>query len=458
LKNGKKCNEPTTSSPCENSKSTVTSHCGRLNGSIAQANGKTIVMRQRTYGIVPEDDGSYMLATCEQRETGWRLLSINRWSGDNAIKNAFLFNKGITAAVPCRWVPSAPHPPDSSDAMRQAAGIHPIADDAVLIALDSRLRGNLVGTIPDDAFLCTIPIGFSPNAPPSFVSIFRADSYYKIGIITSGTLQSVFSMAPADPALLERHLGRIQRFTVASAPNIVWPKHLFLLNCGDVSVDAGYTIVKPDLLTPGIDISDLDVLRATGAAVSAACGFTPYIAPASPESAFRNTRTAVYSISAAICLICLALMAAIPIASLFAAGSLDSYKQRYRQVLAQTPELQSIMAHNDSLARAVLLAHQTNADKTQWTSMLETLGTLRPEGLYFDMIGTEGAATTGKTSLALSGWAHNESQITDLIASLSRSGLYTGISLSSLERNIHKNLVMFRIICTYRLSGGLPRK
>jgi Tfp pilus assembly protein PilN len=217
-------------------------------------------------------------------------------------------------------------------------------------------------------------------------------------------------------------------------------------------------VIKPDLRTVGIDISDFDMLRATGAAVADVCGFAPRVAPASPEAAFRNARAAVYAISAAIVITCLALTAALPIATLFASNGLASSKQKYRQVLAQTPELQNIMMHNDSLAKAVLFTHQTNAGKTHWTTLLETLGTLRPEGLYFDMIGTEGGAATGKTGLALSGWARNESQVTDLIASLSSSKLYTGISLSSLERNAHKNIVTFRITCTYRLSGDLPQK
>jgi lipid-binding SYLF domain-containing protein len=90
--------------------------------------------------------------------------------------------------------------------------------------------------------------------------------------------------------------------------------------------------------------------------------------------------------------------------------------------------------------------------------MLQAFGTIRPDGLFLEMLGSDGSAASGKVSVAFSGWAYNESQVTGFIASLQKSGLYSGVSLSSLERNESSNVSTFRITCTLKLCAVVPAK
>jgi Tfp pilus assembly protein PilN len=415
-------------------------------------------MHQKVHGISSADDGSFLLTTCEKTPGGWRLLSRRRWSCDNAFRNALLFHRGVAVAAPCRWMPAKPAAPPPTAAEHARGPVAPRAESAVIENLASRLYGNLLCVVPDDAFLCALPLALDQGAARSFISVFCAGRFYKIGIIADAAFIAVFSMAPAGPGALDGHLGRIQRYLLAAAPHIPWPSDLYLLGSGDVPLDSGFTVHTPDLGRAGIDISDIDTVRSAGAALGQSFGFAPLLAGASPGAAGRRLRSAVLACSAAIVACGLLLALSLPAATFVAGRRLSAYREQYRLILAQTPELRALTLTNDSLARAVLLARDINASRTHWTRMFETLGTLRPDGLYLDMIGTDGAAATGKVGLALAGWARNESLVTGFIAALAKNGQYSAISLSSLERNETRNIFTFRIACTFRHSGGLPEK
>ncbi len=230
------------------------------------------------------------------------------------------------------------------------------------------------------------------------------------------------------------------------------------MNGAESALGPEYTVHRPDLRAAGIDASDFSVLCAAGVAFTEACGFAPRVAGPAPGAKLRGLRTAAYAGAGVIALCALLLAASFPVAAHMAVGWTAAYKEQYRQILSQTPELRALMVRNDSLAQTVILSHETEARKTRWTTMLETLGRLRPDGLYFDMIGTDGAQATGITGVALSGWAQNESLVTGFIGSLAKSGPYSDISLSSLERDEQKKITTFRITCTFRLSGGSPQK
>jgi hypothetical protein len=418
-------------------------------------------MSQQVHGILSSGDGTFFLASLEKSAQGWRIKRTDRWNADSVAGNLLLLHRGVVAAAPSRW--KTHRSPSSSQAagaspQQAPAGWTPRTSDTALAAFSDRLFGNLVGVVPDDAFLCTLPLALDPTAR-SFVSVHNAGPFYKIGIVADGSLLAVFSMAPSSPHALESHLGRLSRFWSISQRSIPWPSHLYAFDAAtDLPQDSGYTVHRPSLSKAGIDASDVESLQAAGAALAGSCGNVPRLAGAAPGAGLRRVRTGVYAFSAAVAVCGLLLAAALPAAAWVAGKRLASYVEQYRVILAKTPEIKVLTASNDSLARAILLAHDVAAASTRWTKMLSTLGTLRPDGLYLDMIGTDGSAASGKVGAAFSGWARNESLVTGFISSLASSGLYSDISLSSLERNEVHNIVSFRITCKLRLSGDSPVK
>ena len=68
-------------------------------------------MRQKSFGML-YGRRFLPLATCENRNGKWHLLSTSRWSGDNWLKNALLLHRGVIAAAPCRWLPAEHLPSD----------------------------------------------------------------------------------------------------------------------------------------------------------------------------------------------------------------------------------------------------------------------------------------------------------------------------------------------------------
>jgi Tfp pilus assembly protein PilN len=419
-------------------------------------------MRQKAHGIILSDDGSFLLASLEKATSTWGLARTRRFSAYSSFASLMLLQRGVIGASPSNWKPTTT--PSSSSAglpaIAQKEGLlAPQADQVILATYSTRLSNNLIAAVPDDAFLCTLPLALGDPTIRSFVSVYRTELFYKIGIVSDAVLCAVFTMAPSAPRLLESHLGRIERYWANAQPGAAWPNYLYLIGSTEAPKDCGCTVLRPDFNKAGIDTSDLDTLRAAGAALSGFYGGSvPQFCGESPEARFRKVRTAVFAFCAGLVLCGLLLACALPAAAFVATRRLASCKEQYRLVLAKTPELQTLLNRNDSLARAIISAHGATAGQTRWTRMLNDLGTVRPDGLYLDMIGTDGSAASGKAGMAFSGWARSESLVTGFIASLQNSGLYSGVSLSSLERNESLNIFVFRITCSLLLFAGSPAK
>jgi Tfp pilus assembly protein PilN len=78
----------------------------------------------------------------------------------------------------------------------------------------------------------------------------------------------------------------------------------------------------------------------------------------------------------------------------------------------------------------------------------------RPEGLYFEMLGSEPVkGPPGFVRIAVSGWARSEKLVADFIEHLQKDNSISNISLSSLEKNEKKtNLCDFKIICILKTN------
>jgi hypothetical protein len=81
------------------------------------------------------------------------------------------------------------------------------------------------------------------------------------------------------------------------------------------------------------------------------------------------------------------------------------------------------------------------------------LGKLRTEGLFYDQLGTDPLdASERSMKIALTGWAANETIVTDFIGRMQRSKTFTGVSLASLERQAAGGTCRFRLYCTLKLA------
>jgi hypothetical protein len=426
-------------------------------------------MGTKTHGIASTDDGSFRLVSLEKTASGWRCASTRRWNADSRLKNALLLHRGVRAALPCRWKRSGDGPaviPDQCVSGEAKGAFVPFAGDAAVTAFSQRLAANLVAVVCDDAFLCTIPLALKGGETASFLSVYRAANVYKIGIIAERTLTAVFSMAPAGPGALEGHLGRIRRYWREAGNGAELPSCLYVFGDVDASGadEEAFAVTRLDCGPLGIDIADRDTLTAAGAALSGITGFAPrFLTPhAAQRAALRGLRTALYAASAALVVMSLLLAAALSVQSVFAHRGLDGLHREYRDILSRTPEIQPLMAQNDSLARAAIAAFSADARRTHWVRLLQFLGTEKPDGLFFDMLGTDPGNEKGTARIALSGWAYGESLVTGFIASLQKSGLCSSVTLSSIEKsqepNNARNVFSFRIVCSLQLVAGSPAK
>jgi hypothetical protein len=338
----------------------------------------------------------------------------------------------------------------------------PCADDTALSAFSARVADNLCATVCDDAYLCTIPLAVTgPGAIPSFVSVRRTGETCKIGIIIDRRLVAVFAVAPAaTPGSIERHLGRIKRYWLEKFKGASsFPTHLCLFD-GDADSEsvAGMTATRLDCSRMGVDVTDTCVLMAAGAALAGATGDVPRF-PGNPgKAAFRKVRAALYATSVSLVACTILLSATLFVSSFVTRVRQDNYKQEYEKILARTPDIQALMAHNDSLAAAIIAASSAGSHVSRWTPFLRSLGSDRPDGLFLDMLATDASGVVGTVRVALSGWAYNESLVTGFISLLQKNGLCHDVTLSSLEKSGEHNVFIFRILCSLRLFAGSPAK
>jgi hypothetical protein len=421
-------------------------------------------MGKKTYGIVSTDDGAFLCAALENTAPGWHVQKTRRWNADSRLNNMLLLHRGVTAATPCFWKPSGNGQKAVASPFVQArseGAFVPLASEMALSAFSGRLANNLLAVVCDDAFLCTIPFALNNDAP-SFVSVHRAGQFYKIGIISDRTLAAVFAMAPATPQALEGHLGRIERYWRLRDQG-AFPEHLYLFGDCDVpgvpaEGGAPAAATRLDCKRLGIDIADTDALVAAGAALAGTIGDAPHFPISTEKAALRGIRTALLAASAAILLFSLFLPAALSVSSVYAHRRLAGYVREYREILSRTPDIQPLMAQNDSLARAVISAFAEDSRRTRWAQFLQFLGADKGGGLFFDMLGTDAGGKAGVVRIALSGWADNESRVTGFIGVLQKSKLCSNVSLSSIDKSDTQDVFLFRILCTLHLFAGSPAK
>jgi len=315
------------------------------------------------------------------------------------------------------------------------------------------LSANCIAVVPDDAFLSTIPLAFAGHEVHSFASVFQTATTFKIGLIVNKSLQAVFTMSPATPETLQSHLARIERYCSIISPELIMPRHIYSFNCNTESLAQGHFHFEA-LSLPREIISSKETAIAFGAALANVECKIPALSFDASRASFRKLRAFGYAAS-------LAFLGSIIVCALFFAGasvyssiSLAKYKTKYQTILRQNPDIKKLLDENESFAKELLSLSTVVANRTGWADFLQLLGTKRPIGLYFEMLGSEALnKSTGTARIALSGYASNESLITDFISSLQNSNIVSQVSLSSMERDKTRNVVTYKVICLLKCTA-----
>ena len=395
-------------------------------------------MALAAYGIILLDDGSFSMATMVKTASGWRLQKTNTWPSTHLLKNTLLLSRSVLCGLSAHWQPS----PEDDLTCRC------VSNEATALACEQLLSANCAGMVPDDAFLCTLPLAFGTTKTGSFITICKEQAYFKIGVTVNESLWAVFNLAPAQPEMLEGHLGRISRFFQRTLPDRGFPTQVFCLGFSAPEMPP-YTVTSLENI-PG----DKQTMLAAGVALASAIGQVPVLRPATARHGLRRVRTVMYGVAAACLLLVLLACAALPLASFFITTERNNYKARYEAVLNANADIREMAASNEVLARKIISSRVVALKQTRWTQVLQFLGDARPGGLWFDMLGSEPLnGQYGTARFALSGWADNESQITAFVSLLQKSGFAADVSLTSLERDAVKNVFIFRIVCTAKLYG-----
>jgi Tfp pilus assembly protein PilN len=399
-------------------------------------------MESTVHGIILLDDGSFFMAIMEKNASGWRLRKTRAWPSTHLLINASLLSRSVLCGLSAHW-----HPSTDGDQTRSEI-LYPHANEATALACEQLLAANCAGMVPDDAFLCTLPLAFSTTHAGSFISVCKETSFYKIGVTINESLCGVFNLAPARSEMLESHLGRISRFIQRAAPDCVFPTQVFCLGFSAPEMPP-YTVTSLETV-PG----DNQTLRTAGVALAKAIGRVPLLRPATRRHGVRRIRAVMYCAAAACLLLTLLACTALPLARFFLTRQRDACKARYETLLNANADIRETAVANGELAHKIIAGNAVALKQTRWSRLLQYLGDARPAGVWFEMLGSEPLnVQSGFSGIALSGWGDNESHITALISLLQKSGLAVDVSLASLERDTEKNVFLFRILCTAKLYG-----
>jgi hypothetical protein len=414
---------------------------------------------RKTFGIVPNENGRYVMVS-HWGEPKHSRITIRRWNIGDKLQSLRLLHRGVYCGIPSFWKSAASHTTkDILSADSPDSALTPWADAVTASVHTEGLSDNLVALIPEDTYLCTVPLLYGDASLRSFISVhaIAADhdrtAYFKIGIIISATLIAVYGVAPGSEKSLESHFARIQRYFTRAFPHIAFPRHAYTFN-GDLPSSFDHFIFHSLKVTIGHrTVHEADELKALGCALAQRVGGAPIFSGSSNGGAIRRLRAAAWIASAAIILITALGVCAPACINFFLEKKIATLELQRRSVIMSDPRIKAAITRNQTLGASIIRLSAKAGDQTQWGRFLQSLGALRPEGLYIEKLGSEAAgASPGAVRIAIAGAAQNETMVTDLISQLQKTGFVSNLSLTSMEKNKTKPTICdFKIICTLKI-------
>ena len=412
---------------------------------------------QSLHGIASSVDGRYVMVSLRKRKSGRYHCVVRKWPHHSKLHALLLLSRQVYCGAAASWQPTTAIPPGHGLAAGSPESpLRPVVDPVEAAMHTEALGDNLAQLLPDDAFLCSVSLYLGDPSVHSFLSVYAAAGYYMIGVIVKKELSAVFTTAPATPDALESHLGRIKRYWKHARPHEPFPTQIYVFGNDGMFKSEEFSVHPLPVVLGNKTLIAEEELRALGCALAADTGGIAPFAVAQSDAVVRMVRSVGYCGAAAV-VAAAVLLTLVPVAiTAFTEWKVRSSEANYRAVIINNPEIKNINAKNDSLAKGILKLRTKSARQTQWARFLQALGESRPDGLFFDKLGSEPlAGSPFKVRIALSGIAKSETLVTDLIARLQKNGPVSNVSLSFLEKN-EKNptLCNFRIICIMTITGA----
>ena len=413
---------------------------------------------QTTHGIVPTDDGQYLMVSLQAPKTGAPRIAVKRWNCHDRIRTMLLLHRGIVCGVSSFWKSPKSQAPENTLAAEKAGTFFTALalPEQPPTSIWKHWRAIASHWSPTTHFSARFLFTLEISRSHSFISVFPLPSHYKIGLVINRELVAVFDMAPCTPEALEAHVGRISRYWARTFPPLPFPEHMYALG-NETGLKTGqFSLHHLNIIAGNYECKTYDEIRALGVALArtTSVGNVPEFPLSSAKSAVRLPRTLFYAASVLIVIIALLLTGASLIANKLTESKINAYASQFQSTISNNKEIKDLLAENGVLAKEILQFRDKSSGQTNWALFLHALGTQRPEGLYFEMLGSEPVkGSSGSARIAVSGWARSEKLVADFIARLQKDDRISNISLSSLEKNEKKtNLCDFKIVCILKTS------
>jgi Tfp pilus assembly protein PilN len=416
---------------------------------------------QTVYGIVPSENGRYVMVSLRQGKPDRARLSVRRWRIGDKLASFRLMRRGVYCGVRSFWKTEVAIADDIILVAGEHEGLTSWTDRLASAEHMEAFSDNLLGVVPEDSYLCTVPLFCGAPSLHSFISVHHLptgedrQAFFKIGVIRDKVLLAVFTLAPGTMDALEFHLERIRRFIARHRRQFDFPDQVYVMGasetlsfrqfqCRPLSVGIGNRLV-----TSG------DELKALGCALARSTGSVPFFSGPSKASSFRHFRATLWIAAGAI-LLATALGALVPVFTNMALSrELHSCETRYRSLIINDPDIQTALKRNDSLAASIVRMNGESGRRTIWGRFLQALGAERPAGLFYEKLGSESVGPgSNAVRIAISGISQGETMVTDLISRLQKTGFISNVTLTFMEKDKTKpNLCDFKILCTLIITG-----
>jgi len=407
---------------------------------------------QSIHGIIITDAGSYVSVSLRKNEKGWQFVTSSQWESQNEFKTIMLRQKGVGLGLPSHWISAQSEDYGVVKRAENENSLIPCTLQAEFDLHTTILEPNLLCSVPDDAFLCSVPIYMGKKQVPSFFAIYHSEQNTHIGVVINKELRAVFKVPLESAQKLFGHLGRIERYWTWKFPDEETPTHIFLFQKPETDFPATYTTEVIELPIPQGEHPET-ILKSTGVAFCTIDTSVPRFSGPSEGSRYRKLRTSSYILSMALVVLAL-LVTVVPMGlNAFYSKKLTSYKQMYKNILAGNQEVKKLLANGEGLANKTLRLEKTIGRSTRWSEFLQVLGEERTKGLYFERFGSEPISESDQNvRIALAGWSSAETVVTDLIKKIEKIPYISNVALSSLEQDEKRNdIYRFKVLCKFKL-------
>jgi Tfp pilus assembly protein PilN len=406
-------------------------------------------------GIISTQAGHYVMASLLHVGTARQKLAFSTWNMQNRLKSIYFLHRGIHLGTSVCWKSKASL--TGKNVLFQEnpdAAFIPVANKTNALYEESNMADNLVSVVPDDAFLCSIPLFLGDPSVHSFLSVYNCSHYCKIGIVRNKELVAAFTMPVVAENGLDQYFFRLKHYCRETIPGFAFPEYVYILGTGLLYTSNTFISCPLQIQIGKTSVSDEPRILALGTALSSFNCSVPKVHNIADTTKQRRFRLALFLAALTIFAISALAFLVPTFANVYYTKAISAYEQQYQATISHNVPIKNALAQNEALGKSILSLESDLSKKTCWGRFLTLLGSCRPSGLYLDKLGSDVIPGKGNlVKIALSGAAQNETLVTDFMSQLQKQKGISSLSLSALEHSDKKvTHCEFRIVCTFNLN------